>query len=346
MRKGLLFNLLPLLALLVSCGGDGSKEEHARYVRCDTVKLAESSVTQSRFSGRVKAAAEANVAFRVAGQIAKMSVTQGQFVRKGTVIAQLDQNDYRTQLTATEAEYNSIKSEVDRVIELYEKKSVTPNEYDKAVYGLKQITAKLEAHRNTLSYTCLIAPFDGYVQKKLFDIGETVAAGMAVISLISTDSPEIEINIPTADFIRRGDYISAKATIDGFSNRLFDLELVGIGRKANLNQLYATTFRIKEGAQVAPGMTAMVTIYYRTEGVSSMRIPVTALSGDSVWLLKDGKSVRKEVKVLEIKNNGNALVEGLADGDLVISSGINNLKEGQAVKALPAKSATNVGGML
>lgn len=343
MRKWI---LLPLLIGLIGCAEGTSKKEQERYVKCDTVKAAGSSVTESRFSGRVKAASEADVAFRVAGQIARMNVTQGQFVRQGTIIAQLDDRDYRTQLAATEAEYNSVKSEVDRVVELYVKKSVTPNEYDKAVYGLKQITAKLEAHRNALSYTRLVAPFDGYIQKKLFNVGETVGTGMAVASLVSTDSPEIEINIPTADFIRRGDYTEAMATIDGFSDKVFRLELIGTNRKANLNQLYTTSFRIKDAPQVAPGMTAMVTIHYKANGMQLMQIPFTALAGDSVWMIDAGKAVKKPVKVWEIKNDGTALVEGLAEGYIVISSGINTLKEGQGVKPLPARSETNAGGVL
>lgn len=338
--------LLPLFALLTGCTAGTSNRDQTRYVQCDTVRVAGEEAAPSRFSGRVKAASEANVAFRVAGQIAEMEVVPGQFVRKGAPIARLDDRDYRTQLSATEAEHAGIRSEAGRVIELYEKKSVTPNEYDKAVYGLRQITAKLEAHRNALSYTCLVAPFDGYVQKKLFDVGETVGAGMAVVSIVSAETPEIEINLPTADFIRRDAYLQATATLDVFPDKVFELELIGINRKANLNQLYTATFRIKEGLQVAPGMTALVTIRYRTDGDQWMQIPVTALSEGDVWVLNEGKAERKAVTVREIKNNGTALIEGLAAGDLVIRSGIHSLKEGQPVKALPAIPATNEGGLL
>lgn len=355
MRRLGLVGSLPLFVLLIGCAGGTSKEEHVRYVQCDTVQAVGNTTVQSRFSGRVKAASESDVAFRVAGQIARMNVSQGQFVCKGTVIALLDDRDYRTQLSATEAEYNSVKAEVDRVVELYKKRSVTPNEYDKAVYGLKQITAKLEAHRNALSYTRLIAPFDGYIQKKLFDTGETVAAGMAVVSIVSTDNPEVEINIPTADFLRQGEYTEATATIDGFSGQTFPLELIGINQKANLNQLYTTRFRIKTPkqkgsgamtARVVPGMTAMVTLHYRNAIGQLMRIPFTALSTDSVWIQNEGKAIRKAVKVHEIKSDGTALVEGLSAGDLIISNGIHTLKEGQPVRALPAKSTTNAGGLL
>lgn len=338
--------LISMLVLTVGCARGTTEKEQIRSVKCDTVKTAGSRVAQSQFPGRVKAAMESNVAFRVAGQITGIHVAQGQYVRKGSVIARLDDRDYLTQLAATEAEYNRIKAEADRVIELYSKQSATPNDYDKAVYGLRQITAKLEAHRNALNDTRLAAPFDGYIQKKYFDVGETVGAGLAVVSLVSTGHPEIEINIPTADFIQRGDYASATATIDVFPDRIFLLELIGINQKANLNQLYTTNFRIKEGSQAAPGMTAMVTVNYKEDEAGWMQIPFTALSGDSVWRVENDKVYRKPVKVGQIKNNGTVLVRGLAAGELVVSGGTNALTQGQRIKILPAKSATNVGGIL
>lgn len=66
----------------------------------------------------------------------------------------------------TEAEFRQVKGEAERVIELYNRKSVPVNDYEKAVYGLRQITAKYNAHRNALEDTRLLAPFDGIFKKR------------------------------------------------------------------------------------------------------------------------------------------------------------------------------------
>lgn len=345
--------LLPMLILLAGCGGGTTNKELVRSVKCDTVRQAAASAEQSQFPGKVKAASEANVAFRIAGPIVKVNVNEGQFVRKGTVLAEMDARDYKTQLSATQAEYNRVKAEAERVMELYKKKSATANDYDKAVYGLGQITAKLEAHTNALADTRLTAPFDGYVQKKHFDAGETVAAGMPVVSMISSGAPEVEINIPTADFIKRGSYASAVCRIDVFGDKEFPLELVGINQKANLNQLYTTRFRIKGiGAeQPAPGMTAMVTINYKSGAAAMSEIPLSAVVGGSggsfVWVY-EADSVRQcPVRVLQITTDGKAIVsEGVREGDIVVSGGAKTLKAGQKVKVSQPKSSTNVGGVL
>ncbi len=347
--------IIILLALLLStaCSGNQKKQETVRSVKCDTVRRVDGFHVSSTFPGKVKAAADVNLSFRISGPIEKIHVTEGQFVRKGSVIAEMDSRDYKTQLSATEAEYMRIKGEADRVIELYRRESVAPNEYEKALYGLKQITAKLEAHRNALTDTRLLAPFDGYIQKKSFDAGETVSAGMPVVSFISARMPEVEINIPTADFIKRGDYESAVCAIDVFPGRQFPLELIGINQKANLNQLYTTRFRIASAGleQPAPGMTAMVSIRYKTVDDEVLKVPFSAIfnkKGDTyVWVVANGAVSARRVKIIEITTAGEAIVsEGLNEGESVVSAGTNSLEEGQLVTILPAPSSTNPGGIL
>ena len=72
---------------------------------------------------------------------------------------------------------------------LYKENGTTHNANDKAVYGLKQITAKYKHHQDQLAYTRLYAPFSGYVQKRLFEAHETIGAGMPVISMVSAGAP-------------------------------------------------------------------------------------------------------------------------------------------------------------
>ena len=239
-------NLLPLVAGLIiitsACSHKKTEVKSVQTVKAEMVQVY-GGKNSSTFPGKVKAASDINLAFRISGPIVKIVVEAGSFVKKGQVLVEMDSRDYSLQLSATEAEYNRIKAEAERVMALYEKGSVTPNDYDKAVFGLQQITAKLDAHKNALADAKLYAPFDGYVQKRFFDAGETVSAGMPVISMISADLPEIEINIPSSDFIRRDRFESFSCSMDNYPDLSFPLELIGITQKANLNQLY--TVRLK-----------------------------------------------------------------------------------------------------
>jgi RND family efflux transporter MFP subunit len=306
------------------------------------------------FPGRVKAAEDVNLAFRVAGTIAKIRVAEGRRVRKGEVLAELDARDYVLQLQATEAEYRQVKAEAERIISLYEKEGVAANDYDKAVYGLRQITAKYEAHRHAVEDTRLCAPFDGYVQQRFFSENETVGAGTPVASMIGMGAPEVEIHIPLSDYVRRGEFESFVCRADVYPGREFPLELISVVQKANLSQLYAVRLRMREGKQLpAAGMAAMVEIRYKAGGAALAAIPYSAVfernGVSTVWVYEEGTQTvaAREVEVSELKNEGTVVVSnGLRAGETVVTAGVHSLHEGGRVKLLPQASATNVGGLL
>ena len=134
MIRHYLFPVVGIILGFSACRSSETNEKQVLMVKTETVKNYENEL-QVTYPGRVKAAADVDLAFRVAGPIIRIPVQVGSFVRKGEVIAEIDPRDYELQYKATEAEYKQIKSEAERVIELYNRKSVPENDYDKAVYG-------------------------------------------------------------------------------------------------------------------------------------------------------------------------------------------------------------------
>ena len=353
-KKTLIF-ILPALILFFSCGRNTKVTEPIiRTAKIDTVRLSGGG-QKSVYPGKVKSNAEVSLSFRVPGTIARIAHAEGKFVRKGTVIAEIDARDYRVQLAATEAEYNQIKSTAERIIELHKRGSATESDYEKAIYGLEQITAKFNAHKNQLNDTRLVAPFDGYIQKKLHDVGETVSAGMPVISMIGNKEWQIEINLPVQDYARRNDFKNFEATVSTDSGKKMALELFELAPKGNANQLYKMVFRIKDPNDVAlaAGMSAEVTITYNTEQKAVYYIPVSAMfeidGKPYVWIFscEDAPLKATPIVVSEIKRNGQIVVnQGIKDGDIIVISGVQSIKEGMKVKPLQPTSKTNIGGVL
>ncbi len=348
--------LLCLALTFNSCSKQKSqKEKSVKLVKAIEVESSEEAKTIA-FPGKVKAGQEADLAFRISGPIAKIYVKEGQQVYKGQLLAKMDDRDYQLQLAATRAEYNRIKSEVDRVIQLYKEKSVTANEYDKAVFGLKQITAKLKAHTNALNDVLLKAPFDGYVSgKALFNAGEMVRAGMPVLRLSSGKEKLVEINIPAGVFLKRANFASYYASFSLFPEREFPLENLSIEQTANLNQLYKMSFRLKEKEdELTAGMTTMVHIKLKEGSEKALIIPNNAVfeqEGKSyVWLIKgeadDLHIEAKEIHIQEIFRDGRVVCTGLSEKAQIVGAGVHKLQEGEAVRLLPVKSSTNVGGLL
>ena len=272
------------------------------------------------------------------------------------MLAELDPTDYQVQLDATEAEYKQIKAEAERVMALYKENGTTPSANDKAVYGLKQITAKYQHHKDLLGYTRLYAPFNGYIQKRLFEAHETIGAGMPVLSMISGDAPEVEINLPAAEYIRREQFNQYHCTFDIYPDRSYPLKLISVTPKANANQLYTMRLQLVADKQPvpSPGMNTMVTIRCDSDDAHSMSVPCNAIlqkdgkAGVFVYTPSDNKVSRREVTIVRLMSDGRCIItsDELKPGELVVSAGIHHIQNGETVKPLPAASKTNIGGLL
>jgi RND family efflux transporter MFP subunit len=341
--------------VLTACSARESATTAVPTVRLTTVAPSGTAQT-SLYPGRTKASETINMAFKVSGTLQRVPVRSGDYVRRGQLIAQMDDRDYRLQLDATEAEYRQVKAEAERVIALYNDSGTTANNYDKARYGLEQITAKYNNHKNQLADTRLTAPFDGYVQEVICDEHETVAAGMPVLKLFSAGGTEVVINIPASEFQQKERISGFTCTFDVLPGRTFPLKLINVASKANANQLYETRLLL-EGAhpEITPGMTAMVTIAYAPQEADKplVSVPSRAVFDDGegasvyVYDAATGTIRRRAVQVSALHTDGTTdITAGLQVGEEVVTAGVHHLTDGQAVTPMAAPSPTNVGGLL
>jgi len=354
MKKSAIF-LFAGLFLFFGCRQERVQKETVKTIKV-TAAVRYGDGKKTSFPGRVSAASEINVSFRISGPIVAINVREGQFVRKGQILAEMDSRDYAIQFAATEAEYIQIKAEAERIVELFELQIVAENDYDKAVSALKQITAKYNAHKNTLEDTRLMAPFDGYIQKRYFDAGETIGAGTPVFSMIGAESPEVIINIPVAVYIQRENFDTYSCYFELFPEMTYSLELVAINQKANLNQLFMVRFRMgkNDGLPAPPiGASTMVTIHFKQENTEMISIPLTALfemdGKPTVWVYDENecKVTARNIFLYEVLTNGTVVVsEGLKADEQVVSAGVHALSDGEKVRLLPQVSPFNAGGML
>ena len=355
MRKiRIVFLMFTGLLAVSSCGNRKAEEPEVVNVRLFTVRNASAKSAQE-FPGRVKAAEEVNMAFKVSGTLMRVCVGEGSRVSRGQLVAEIDPRDYQVQLDAAEAEYMRVKSEAERVMALYADSVSTADAYDKARYGLRQITAKYENARNQMADTKIYAPFDGYVQKRLFDPPTVVAAGMPVVTLVSGGEQEIEINIPASAYINRHEMVSFHASFDFIPNREIPRRLISVAPKANANQLYTVRLALPQDVspRPAPGMNTMVNIETHGAMDGKTEIPSSALfekEGKSrVWVYDetDGTIRLRTATVERLHTNGMAIItQGLSDGELVVVTGVRKLTDGQKVKPMAEESETNVGGLL
>ncbi len=343
--------MIGLSTFAIGCGNQSQSTQPIVRVKCDTVRVATLS-DKLQFPARVKAAEEVNMAFKVSGSLKQVFVQEGKYVRQGELLAQIDPRDYELQLQAAEAEWQGIKAEAERVMALYADSVATASDYDKARYGLQQITAKRDNAKNQLADTKIYAPFDGYVKQRLFDPPTVVGAGMPIVTLHSSSMPEVEISIPSSVYHRRGDIASFEAKFD-FVEEAVPLRLISISSNVNSNQLYTLRLALPSSMKEKPsvGMLAMVDVVFSATSNNAVEIPTSAIfhdnNADYVWIITGDKVAKRTVEITELHTNGTAtLVSGLEVGEVVIAAGAHKLSEGQMVKPLPQAGKTNTGGLL
>ncbi|MGN0206081.1 MAG: efflux RND transporter periplasmic adaptor subunit [Muribaculaceae bacterium] len=352
MTRNIIF-LVSILTLLAGCNNRSAKTEKIQSVNVAVAESASDGETVS-FPGRTKASEEINVSFRVAGPLLQVVVKEGEYVNKGQLIAVMDDRDYKLQLAATEAEYNNVKAEAERIMAMYSEGTTTAQNYDHARYGLMQITQKLNIHRNQLADTRLLAPVSGYIKAKMHEGGETVSEGMPIVSIAVGKRVEVEINISAREYARLSSLSDFRCRIDALSDNEFTLTPVSAARVPNANQLYSLRYSIdgvKDFNKVTPGMSTIV--YAKRNSSASM---VIVPSGSVLY--KEGKtwvftinSASREVKAIEVivnsvKNDGTTVVAGIAPGDTIVSSGVHHIHDGEKVKITAKPTSTNIGGMM
>ena len=153
-----------LLSLLVSCKDKAPPvvEEVTRPAKFFTVEAPGTQQKRS-FPAEVTASDEAELAFRVSGELVEFPARRGLRVQQGDLLARIDPTDYEAELQHATAQYELAKSQLERVSGLVEKQLISQADFDtrQAEYIVAQST--LKRARNNLDYTRIHAPFDGRV---------------------------------------------------------------------------------------------------------------------------------------------------------------------------------------
>ena len=348
--------LIPLLSLCLLCGcGKQQPSRHERGVML--VHPVATPVEQVRtLPGVMKEAKSVNVAFKTPGQISRLLVKEGDFVRQGQLVAVLDDADYRLGVEASQIQYEQFSDEFRRTEQLYREKSVSTNDYEKAKAGLRQLEVQLRSNQNNLDYTRLHAPASGHVQAVNFEEAEMVDAGTPVLTLLTTAPLEVEAYLPTDLYLRRDGFsaIYCRSALDG--GRPARMDILSIAPKADGDQLYKLRLAFTDGALpgLSAGMNVETDIHVADTAASSgvFTLPLRTVFDDGgrtcVWVLSPDSTVRKTPVILRgLDASGNAIVtSGLRGDEQVVKAGVNALRDGEKVSVIPESSTTNVGGLL
>ena len=345
--------MLPLAA----CGKEPPKKVEVRPVRVIAVQHAPSGETIS-LTGQIQATDQVNLAFRIGGRLQERNVTVGDPVTPGQIVAKIESQDYQNALRSAGADLASAlavlanaKNTEGRQSELLSKGFTTRVQYDQAEQQLKTAQAQLESAqarlqnaKDNLTYAELNSDVAGVVTAKGAEPGEVVAAGKMVLQIARQGGRDAVFNVPS-QIIRRSPK-NPEVTV-ALSDDPTVIATGHVREVAPQADAATGTYVVKVSLDNSPdamrlGATIIGQVKIQSEPV--IQLPGTALTQSeakpAVWVVDTNKKTvsLRPVIVGRYDTSSIIVVDGLSDGDLVVTAGVQALRPGQEVRLLETEA--------
>jgi RND family efflux transporter MFP subunit len=297
----------------------------------------------------------AQLSFLVSGKVISVGPREGEFVKKGQVLASIDPPDYRLPLAAAKAQadqarigYERAEDEFRRMKMLYDSKSLAPNDfqkykaaYDSAMQQYEQAVASEKLSRKRLTDTTLYAPTSGYIAKRSIEPGDTASAGHVVFEIVQMDPVEVNVGVPETDvhMLRIGQ--KADITVPALPGKSFQGSVRVINVSADPNtRTYMTRVSVANPEHsLRVGMIAEATIR-GDQTVSMVTLPGDAVVRDAqgatqvyVYYPGEKRVYAKRVEIGAAVNKDVAIKSGLSGDELIVLAGQAKLRNGLTVSA-------------
>ncbi len=307
--------------------------------------------------------APANVSFLVSGRVIQVGPREGDYVRKGELLAAIDPTDYRLALTAATAQtdmariaYKRAEDEHRRMKMLYDSKSLAPNDYQKfrAAYEsagqqLEQVEASEKLSRKRLADAALCSPVHGFISKRSIEPGQMASPGQPLFEIVRLDTVEVSVGVPETDIhlVRVGQ--KAAVTLPALPGESFEGTLRVINVSADPNtRTFMTRISVPNPKHTLRiGMIAEARIR-GDKIVRMLTLPIEAIMRDPqgatiVYLyFPDQKRVyAKRVETGVVYGREIEIKKGLTGEAAVILAGQNRLREGSVVSVATTEAPGN-----
>jgi HlyD family secretion protein len=309
------------------------------------------------------------VGTKIQGQIVEEPIEEGKILKKGDLLARIDDRDYQALLRQSIADRDLAQANLvlarERVVryrELYKNKVADKDQLDDAENQLAVDEAALLKAQNQIDYAkyyvtlCVIkSPINGIVLSKVHEVGDTINYGgdiqagggvSDIVTLADTDDMRAEVDINESDIAKVTMGEPAQVILDAYPDKPFAARVVKIYPEADRQKgtvKVAVHIIEPDLAIVKPEMSAKVTFLASTptkQETPLVLVPKKALLGDNnpnaVWVVRNGVAVRTPVTTGREFQDGIEVKSGLSGGETVIVVPPPNIRDGQEVTPVQA----------
>jgi membrane fusion protein (multidrug efflux system) len=313
-------------------------------------------------TGRVEAQYSVDVIARVSGWLQKKYFNEGDFVHKGQLLFQIDPKEYQLEVNNSRAAVNqysallkNAQQELDRANSLIKEDLISHSDVDSSLATRNSNRALLDAAKQkyelalvNLGYTRITSPIEGRIGKiKITEGNYVTATSGPLVNISSLDPVYVSFSLRSSDFVKllkasdkfkdvqvkvqfsTGEWYSEIGQINFVDNQI-DQNSGSVPMRA--------TFKNPKGILV-PGDYMKVELVAPKQ-IEFLMVPQSCTKGDAmsgyyVWVVKDNKAVRRDIKVSDAVDNNWIVTEGLSAKDTIVVAGIQDVTtEGQSLKII------------
>jgi len=316
------------------------------------------------FTAVVDAVNRADLSFKISGELTHFLVKQGDKVKKGDVIAKLDDTDLLIYLAEAQAHYDKAMADLFRAKQLVKTSYISASEFDQIRTSAQSAKAELAGANNNLNYSTLRASFDGIIAKVYSKNHQEINAKEPIVRLHDLSQIQLIVNIPESIMIhlqKNAAQGEVNASFNSIKNHKFPLQFSEVSTLADEHsKTYEVIFTMEAlvGYVILPGMTATVSAQVALPNNEDQVQPSFYLPSHTVLKDSQGNYVfvvnKHDVGVGEISRRsvliGNITAQGievftgsksgstssLQSGDHVVSAGMSKVTPGTLVKFINA----------
>lgn len=336
------------LLLLAGCGEKASdkKTSSEEVFPVQTVVVQQNSMLQSiNAVGTVRYRRETPLGFTTSGKVASVRYDEGDFVKRGALLAALDTTIVGADVSVAEAERDRAQADFARIRDLYAEGWVTKARYEAAEAASKAAAARVAQARFASGTAQLYAPSSGVILTRNAQPGQVLSAGAPVLIIGQTDqgfvfrAPVIDRN---AAKLRVG--MAAEIMLEAAGETPITATISEIDGRANQTTgAFTVQFNLPAQANLKSGQIGTATIKLPAADDGALQIPATALfgvrTGEGLVYVVDAKTNRVETRNVAIERLTDQFVivtGGIKPGDRIVTTGLEKLRTGSRVRITAA----------
>jgi membrane fusion protein, multidrug efflux system len=324
------------------------------FATADVVRLERRRLSvEAELPGTVQAVSQATVRAKVAAEVKRVLVREGDRVRAGQTLAEFDTANLRAQLAERTAAVAAAKADLataertrNQNAELYKQKFISQSAYEASDSAFQAKAAAVELAKAQLEQTQIMlndaivrAPIAGLVAKRYVQPGEKVGFDTPLLQLVDLSELEVQAQASLGDIAKIKPGMPGSVQIEGLADRTFPgrVERINPAAEPGTRSINVYVSLTNEGSLLKAGMFARVRLTIAAEREAAA-LPVSAVRGEGmqsyVWLVARNRLERRPVTIGTRDERAHVveILSGLAPDDDVIATKFDNLQHGQPAR--------------